>query len=82
MIFIRIGKNCIIPTTEILMIVSPASAPIKRILDTAKEEKTNIDVTCGGKTRSLILLKNGSVVQSYHTVENLQKRINVQMQSD
>lgn len=75
MTFIKIERNTVIPVGEIILISSPTSAPMKRLLTDAKKGKRNIDTTCGSKTRSIVLMSNGTVFQSAYSVDNLLKRI-------
>ena len=49
---VNIGFGNIIAANKIVAIVSPDSAPIKRMIQEAKDGKTAVDATCGRKTRS------------------------------
>ncbi len=49
---------------KIVAVVSPDSAPIKRLVQGAKEAGTAIDATQGRKTKSVLVMENGSVVLS------------------
>ena len=51
---INVGFGNIVVASRIVAIVSPESAPIKRIIQDAKENKSVIDATYGRKTRSSI----------------------------
>lgn len=61
---IHIGFGNIINAEKIIAIVSPDSAPIKRMVQGAKEAGTVIDATQGRKTKSVLVMENGSVVLS------------------
>ena len=61
---IHIGYGNIVNTEKILAIVGPDAAPIKRMVQKAKEMGTAIDATCGRKTKAVIVMENGSVVLS------------------
>ena len=61
---IHIGFGNIINAEKIVAIVSPDSAPIKRMVQGAKEKGTVIDATQGRKTNAVMVMENGSVVLS------------------
>ena len=61
---IHIGFGNIINAEKIVAIVSPDSAPIKRMVQGAKEKGTVIDATQGRKTKAVMAMENGSVVLS------------------
>ena len=61
---IHIGFGNIINAEKIVAIVSPDSAPIKRMVQGAKEKGTVIDATQGRKTKAVMVMENGSVVLS------------------
>ena len=55
MAFINIGFGNIINTDKVVSIVTPDSAPAKRLVQRAKEEGTIIDATQGRRTRGIII---------------------------
>ncbi len=55
-------------------VISPDSAPIKRIVQEAKEEKRLIDATQGRKTKAVIFTDSDHIVLSYLTAERLKER--------
>ena len=61
---INIGFGNIVATERIISIVSPESAPIKRIVQEAKDSKMAIDATYGRRTRSVIIMDSGHVILS------------------
>ncbi len=61
---IHIGFGNIVNTAKIISIVSPESAPIKRMVQRAKEQGTAIDATQGRRTKSVLVMENGQVVLS------------------
>ena len=61
---IHIGFGNIINAEKIVAIVSPDSAPIKRMVQGAKEKGTVIDAPQGRKTKAVMVMENGSVVLS------------------
>lgn len=71
---ISIGFSNYINKNKILVISSFESAPIKRMVQNAKEQGKLIDVTFGRKTRSVIFLNNGQIVASALQSETLSQR--------
>ena len=61
---INIGFGNIVSADRIISIVSPESAPIKRIVQEAKENKTAVDATYGRRTRAVIIMDSGHVILS------------------
>ena len=61
---INIGFGNIVSANRIVSIVSPESAPIKRIIQEAKDSKMAIDATYGRRTRSVIIMDSGHVILS------------------
>ena len=63
-------------TQKILAVVSPDSAPGKRLIQSAKDEGRSIDATQGRKTKGLIIMDNGYVVLSALLPETIAGRFN------
>lgn len=61
---IHIGFGNIVNKDKILAVVSPDSAPIKRLVQHAKEDGSVVDATQGRKTKSVILMENNKIVLS------------------
>lgn len=61
---LNIGFGNAVNADKIVAVVSPEAAPIKRIVQVAKDGGTAIDATCGRKTRSVIVCDSGHVVLS------------------
>lgn len=61
---IHIGFGNIVNAGKIIAIVSPESAPIKRLVQRAKEEGTAIDATQGRKTKSVLVMEQNQIVLS------------------
>ena len=61
---IHIGFGNIVNTDKIIAIVSPEAAPIKRLVQKAKETGQAIDATQGRKTKSVLVMENSQVVLS------------------
>ncbi len=61
---IHVGFGNIVNTEKIIAIVSPDAAPVKRLVQKAKETGMAIDATQGRKTKSVLVMENGQVVLS------------------
>ena len=62
--FVNIGFGNMVNAEKICSIVSPDAAPVKRMVQAAKDEGLAVDGTCGRKTKSVIVLDNNSLVLS------------------
>jgi regulator of extracellular matrix RemA (YlzA/DUF370 family) len=61
---INIGFGNIVAASRIIAIVSPDSAPIKRIIQEARDKGILIDATYGRRTRAVVITDSGHVVLS------------------
>ena len=61
---VNIGFGNVVNEDRIVAVVSPEAAPVKRIVQLAKDDGSAIDATCGRKTRSVIICDSGHVVLS------------------
>ncbi len=73
--FISIGYGNSIAIERIVALVSPESAPIKRLIQDAKEMGRIIDVSCGRKTRSVIITDSEHVILSALTTDKINRRL-------
>lgn len=71
---INIGFGNMVSMSRVLAIVDPESAPIKRIIGDAREDKRLIDATYGRRTRSVIVIDSGHIVLSALNPETLSVR--------
>ena len=62
--FINIGFGNMVSAGRIVAIASPDSAPVKRLMQDAKDDGRAIDLTCGKKTKSVILTDTEHVILS------------------
>lgn len=74
---VNIGYGTIIAVDRIIAVAAPESAPIKRIVQEAKELKNLIDATYGRRTRSVIIMDNSTVVLSAVQPETITNRVNM-----
>lgn len=61
---INVGFGNIVSASRIIAIVSPESAPIKRLVQDAKDQGRAIDATCGRRTRAVIIMDSDHIVLS------------------
>ena len=79
---INIGFGNIVSAERIISIVSPGSAPTKRIVQEAKDSKMAIDATYGRRTRSLIIMDSGHIILSAVQPETIAGRVDNGLDSD
>ena len=75
MTLINIGFGSMVAANRVLSILEPDSAPIKRIIQEAKERGMLIDASYGRKTKSVILMDTDHVILSALTPETLTARM-------
>ncbi|MBU2620983.1 MAG: DUF370 domain-containing protein [Proteobacteria bacterium] len=71
---LNIGFGSSVVAERVVAIVSPNSAPMKRLKDDAKEEKRLVDATHGRKTRAIIVMDSNHVVLSAIQSETISQR--------
>lgn len=79
---IHIGFGNIVNTNKIIAIVSPDSAPVKRLVQKAKETGMAIDATQGRKTKAVLVMENSQVVLSALLPETIANRAQVEKVED
>ena len=72
---VNIGFGNIVSAQRIVAIVSPESAPIKRLIQEAKDNKTAIDATYGRRTRAVLIVDSGHIILSAVQRETVGGRI-------
>ena len=72
---INIGFGNIVSANRIISIVSPESAPIKRLVQEAKDKGVAIDATYRRRTRAVIIMDSGHVVLSAVQPETVASRL-------
>ena len=73
--FINIGFGNMVSAGRIVAIASPDSEPIKRLVRDAKEEGRVIDVSCGRRTRAVIITDSEHVILSAIQAETITNRL-------
>ena len=79
---INIGFGNIISADRMVAIVSPDSAPIKRMVQEAKDNKTAIDATYGRRTRAVIIMDSGHLVLSAVQPETVASRLDKEIPTE
>lgn len=72
---VNIGSGNMVSAERIISVVTPESAPIKRIIGDAKERGTLIDATHGRKTKTVIITDSGHIILTYIPFDKLANRI-------
>ncbi|HEY9895288.1 MAG TPA: DUF370 domain-containing protein [Candidatus Sericytochromatia bacterium] len=72
---INIGFGNIVSANRVIAIVSPESAPIKRIITDARDGKQLIDATYGRRTRAVIITDSGYIILSAIQPETVANRL-------
>ena len=73
--FINIGFGNMVAVERIVAIASPDSAPIKRLVQDAKDSGRTIDVSCGRRTRAVIITDSEHVILSAIQAETIANRM-------
>ncbi len=73
--FINVGFGNMIAADRVVALVSPDSAPVKRLIGEAREAGRIIDVTCGRRTRAVIVTDSDHVILSATQPETISNRL-------
>ena len=73
--FINIGFGNMVSASRIVAIAAPDSAPIKRLVQDAKEDDRVIDVSCGRRPRAVIITDSDHVILSAIQAETISNRL-------
>lgn len=71
---VNIGFGNVVNFDKVYAVVNPDAAPIKRIVQYAKDQGRAVDATQGRKTRAVIIMENGSIVLSAIQPETIVNR--------
>ena len=80
--FINIGFGNLISSERLVAIVSPDSAPIKRMIQESRERGMLIDATYGRKTASIFIMDSDHVVLSALSPEKIAGRLQIELESE
>ena len=73
--FINVGFGNMVAADRVVALVSPDSAPMKRLITDARESGRVIDVTCGRRTRAVIVTDSDHVILSATQPETISNRL-------
>lgn len=73
--FINVGFGNMVAVERVVTLASPDSAPVKRLVQDAKDDGRAIDVTCGRRTRSVIITDSEHVILSAIQTETIANRL-------
>ena len=73
--FINVGFGNMVAAERVVALASPDSAPVKRLIQDAKDDGRAIDVTCGRRTRSVIVTDSEHVILSAIQTETIANRL-------
>ncbi|HOB35899.1 MAG TPA: DUF370 domain-containing protein [Candidatus Avimonas sp.] len=79
---INIGFGNMVSANRLVAIVSPESAPIKRIIQDAKDRGALIDATYGRRTRAVLITDSDHIILSAVQPETVANRMNGQYEDD
>ena len=80
--FINVGYGNMVAVERIVTLAAPDSAPIKRLIQDAKDAGRVIDVTCGRKTRAVINTDSEHVILSALQAETIANRLTTDQDYD
>lgn len=75
---INIGFGNLINADRVVAMISPDSAPIKRIIQDAKEKNILVDASFGRKTKTVLVMDSGHVILSAIQPETIGNRMNLE----
>ena len=73
--FINVGFGNMVAVDRVVALANPDSAPIKRLIQDSKDDGRAIDVTCGRRTRAIIITDSEHVVLSALQPETIANRL-------
>lgn len=73
--FVNVGTNSFVAVKEIESISPPESAPIKRMVNLAKDENRCVEVNYGKRVKSVIVMKSGKILLSAMLPQTIIQRI-------
>ena len=79
---VNIGFGNIVSANRLIAIVSPESAPIKRIVQESRESGRLIDATCGRRTRAVVITDSDHVILSAIQPETIANRLDTKMEEE
>ena len=72
---VNIGYGTIVNMDKVISIIRADAAPIKRMVQVAKDENMAVDATCGRKTKCILVMDSGHLVLSALLPETIENRV-------
>lgn len=72
---INIGYGNVVNMDKVISIIRADAAPIKRMVQVAKDENMAVDATCGRKTKCILVMDSGHLVLSALLPETIENRV-------
>ncbi len=79
---VNIGSGNLVNSERVIAVVSPDSAPVKRLISDGRERGNVIDATHGRKTKSVILSDSDHIILSYLSADKLAERFGAHTEED
>ena len=79
---VSVGVGNIVSGARIIAVITPDSAPVKRLIQDARERRILIDASCGRKTRAVLVMDSGHVVLSALQSETIARRLNAEWSAE
>ena len=73
---INVGYGNIVNMDKVVSLVRTEAAPIKRMIQVAKDSNMAIDATCGRKTKCILIMDSGHIVLSALLPDTIENRVN------
>ena len=73
---INIGFGNVVNAGKVIAVIKPEAAPVKRMVQNAKDSGNCIDATCGRKCKAVVVIESGQVVLSALLPETIANRVN------
>lgn len=72
---VNIGYGNVVNMDKVVSIIRADAAPIKRLIQVAKDENLAIDATCGRKTKCILVMDSGHIVLSALLPDTIENRV-------
>ena len=80
--FLNVGFGNMVAADRVVALANPDSAPIKRLIQDSKDDGRAIDVTCGRRTRAVIITDSEHVILSAIQTETIANRLDSSVQAE
>ncbi len=72
---INIGYGNVVNVDKVVSVIRADAAPIKRMIQVARDENLAVDATCGRKTKCILVMDSGHIVLSALLPETIENRV-------